>query len=77
MFGLVLTAGEIKVLEAIQKYLLGLPGKYSKTRIDTNVVSIITDSKAKDANSKPMAKLSSYKTDYLSNVLIPFLDNLT
>lgn len=54
-----------------------LPGKYRITRKDTNIISIMVYSKAKDANSKPMAKLSSYKTDYLSNVLIPYLDGLT
>lgn len=77
VFGLGLTAGEKPVLDAIHNYLLDLPGSYKISRKDTNVVSIIVDSKAKDANSKPMAKLSSYKTDYLTNVLVPFLDNLT
>lgn len=77
MFGLGLTAVESKVLEGIKEYLMELPGKYNITRKDTNIVSVTVDSKAKDTNSKPMAKLSSYKTDYLSNVLVPFLDSLT
>nr|ATI20449.1 LAGLIDADG endonuclease [Juglanconis juglandina] len=82
MFGLGLTAVESKVLEGIKEYLMVLlppagEGKYKITRKDTNIVSVMVDSKAKDTNSKPMAKLSSYKTDYLSNVLVPFLDSLT
>lgn len=77
MFGLGLTAVESQVLEGIKKYLMELPGKYKITRKDTNIVSVMVDSKAKDTNSKPMAKLSSYKTDYLSNVFVPFLDSLT
>jgi len=40
-------------------------------------VGISVDKKAKDDNSKPMAKLSSSKADYLTNVLIPFFDSLT
>ncbi len=77
VFGMGLTEVELDVLKAIQKFLLNLPGGYIITRSDTNLVSILVDSKAKGAYSKPMAKLASYKTDYLTNVLVPFLDNLT
>lgn len=77
MFGLGLTAVESKVLEGIKVYLMELPGNFNITRKDTNIVSVMIDSKAKDTNSKPMVRLSSYKTDYLTNVLVPFLDSLT
>ena len=77
VFGIGLTEVELDVLKAIQKFLLNLPGEYRITRSDTNPVSLMVDSKAKDANSKPMAKLASLKADYLTNVLVPFLDNLT
>ena len=77
VFGLGLTEVELDVLKAIQKFLLNLPGEYRITRSDSNPVSLMVDSKAKDANSKPMAKLASLKADYLTNVLVPFLDNLT
>ena len=33
------------VIEAIQKFLLNLPGRYKITRKDTNVVSISVDKK--------------------------------
>ena len=76
-FGVGLTSGELVVLEGISEFLLSLPGKYKIGRKDTNVVGISVDKKAKDDNSKPMAKLSSSKADYLTNVLIPFFDSLT
>ena len=84
VFGLGLTEVELDVLKAIQKFLLNLrasgEGEYRITRSDSNPVSLMVDSKAKDANSKPMAKLASLKADYLTNVLVPFLSrsaNLT
>lgn len=76
-FGLGLTAGEIEVLKGIQEFLLGLPGRYKITREDTNVLGLLVSSKAKDENSKHMARLYTYKTDYITNVLVPFLDSLT
>nr|ATI20573.1 LAGLIDADG endonuclease [Ophiognomonia clavigignenti-juglandacearum] len=76
-FGLGLTAGEIEVLKGIQEFLLGLPGQYKITRKDTNVLGLLVSSKAKDENSKPMARLYTYKTDYITNVLVPYFDSLT
>lgn len=76
-FGLGLTAGEIEVLKGIREFLLGLPGQYKITREDTNVLGLLVSSKAKDENSKPMARLYTYKTDYITNVLVPFFDSLT
>lgn len=76
-FGLGLTAGEIEVLKGIREFLLDLPGQYKTTRQDTNVLGLLVSSKAKDENSKPMARLYTYKTDYITNVLVPYFDSLT
>lgn len=75
-FGVGLTAGEVEVLKGIQKFLLDLPGQYKITRQDTTVLGLWVSSKAKDENSKPMARLYTYKTDYITNVLVPFFDSL-
>jgi len=75
-FGIGQTATELNVLEAIQEFILNLPGSYKITRSDTNAVSLNLDNKAKNANSKPMAKIQVYKTDFITNILVPFFDNL-
>lgn len=75
-FGIGQTLSELSVLEAIKQFLLNLPGSYNISKVDTNVVGLNIDKKAKNDNSKPMAKIQIYKTDYINNVLIPFLDNL-
>ena len=75
-FGIGQTLSELKVLEAIRNFLLNLPGSYKITRSDTNVVGINIDNKAKNENSKPMAKIKVNKTDYITNILVPFFDNL-
>jgi len=77
VFGIGQTASEAVVLEAIQKFLLELPGKYKITRSDSNIVSFTVSEKTKNENSKPMATLTTYKSDYITNVLVPFFDNLT
>ena len=76
VFGIGQTASELDVLEAVKKFLLDLPGEYKISRVDTNFVGLTVDKKAKNANSKPMARLTVYKTDFIKNVLIPFFDNL-
>jgi len=76
-FGIGQTLSELSVLEAIQKFLLSLPGSYKITRKDTNIVALNQDNKAQNEKSKPMAKIQIYKTDYITNVLVPFLDSLT
>lgn len=76
-FGVGQTASEVNVLEAIKKFLLELPGSYSISRKDTNVISLYVDKAAKNENSKPMAKIKIYKTDFITNVLVPFFDSLT
>jgi hypothetical protein len=75
-FGIGQTASELNVLEAIQEFILNLPGNYKITRSDTNAVSLNLDNKAKDYNSKPIAKIQVYKTDFITNILVPFFDNL-
>jgi len=75
-FGIPQTLNELPVLESIKQFLLNLPGNYNITRTDTNVVGLNIDKKPKNENSKPMAKIQIYKTDYINNVLIPFFDNL-
>jgi hypothetical protein len=76
-FGIGQTLSELSVLEAIKKFLLSLPGSYKITRKDTNVVALSQDNKAKNEKSKPMANIRTYKTDYITNALVPFLDSLT
>lgn len=57
--------------------MLNLPGSYKITRRDTNPVGLNLDNKAKNDNSKPMAKIQVRKTDYITNILVPFFDNLS
>jgi len=76
IFGLGQTASELPVLEAIRKFLLDLPGSYKIARKDTNAVSLTLNKKAKNQNSKPMAKIEIGKTDFLTNIIVPFFDNL-
>lgn len=72
IFGIGQTASELAVLEAIKYFLLELPGKYKISRKDTNVISVTVNKKAKNLNSNPMAKLEIVKTDYITNVIVPF-----
>lgn len=76
-FGLGQTESEIDVIKAIREFILSLPGKFRITRSDTNVCILSIDKKAKNENSKPMAKIAIHKTDFIKNVLVPFFDNLT
>jgi len=75
-FGIGQTSQEIGVLEAIQEFLLGLPGKYSIKRNNTNLVKLDTYNSAKGRDHKPMVYITVNQTDFLTNVLIPFFDNL-
>lgn len=77
IFGVSLTAGEIDVLFAIKKFMLDLPGEYQMANKRTNVLRLIEEKQGKTENTKPMAILSASKTDFLTNVLIPFFDSLT
>lgn len=75
-FGIGQTSQEIDVLEAIQKFLLGLPGKYLIKRNNTNLVKLGTYNSAKGREGKPMTFITINQTDFLINVLIPFFENL-
>lgn len=77
IFGIGQSASDLNVLVAIKEFLLGLPGKYRITRADTNPINISVDRKAKNQNSKPMAKIEIAKTDFITNILVPFFDNYT
>lgn len=64
------------MLEAIRKFILNLPGSYKITRRDTNVVSLNLGNQVKNDESKPMAKIQVYKTDFITNTLVPFFEDL-
>jgi hypothetical protein len=49
----------------------GRDASYKITRRDTNVVALNQDNKAKNEKSKPMGQIQIYKTDYITNVLVP------
>jgi len=70
------TSQEIGVLEAIKKFLLGIPGKYLASRNDLTLVQIGVYNPAKGRDTKPMALLTVTKINFLANVLVPFFDNL-
>lgn len=75
-FGIGQTSKEIGVLEAIQKILLGLPGKYLVQRNNINLVQLGTYNPAEGRESKPMALITVTQREFITNVLIPFFDNL-
>lgn len=79
LFGIGLTESETYVLDGIKKFILKLPDadNYKIFNDRTNPVQISTDSEAKNANSKPMAKLHIYLMDFIGKVIIPLFDNLT
>nr|YP_010836058.1 hypothetical protein QLP54_mgp08 [Phyllosticta yuccae]WGC90073.1 hypothetical protein [Phyllosticta yuccae] len=62
-------------MEAIKKFLLGLPGKYSIKRNNSNLVKLEVYDQAKGRDHRPMVHLTINQTDFLTNVLIPFFDN--
>lgn len=67
---------EIGVLEEIKTFLLGLPGKYRIKRKNSNLVKLEVYNQAKGRDHRPMTYLTVNQTDFLTNVLIPFFDNL-
>jgi len=71
------TSQEIGVLEAIKKFLLDLPGKsLVQTNKPANLVQVGVYNPAKGRETKPMAVLTVTKMNFLTNVLVPFFDNL-
>lgn len=76
-FGIWQASSEVDTLKAIREFLLDLPGKYKMDRRkDTNIVGISLDNKSINENSQPGVKLQIYSTDFITNILVPFLDNL-
>jgi len=75
-FGIGQTASEIAVMEAIQIFLYGLPGKYSIKGNNTNLVKLATYNAAKDRNHERMAYITVNQTDFIMNVILPFFDSL-
>jgi hypothetical protein len=75
-FGIGQTSQEIGVLEGIQKFLLGLPGKYTIKRNNSNLVKLEVYNQAKGRDHRAMAYITVNQTDFLTNVLTPFFDNL-
>lgn len=71
---------ELSVLEAIQNFLYKLPGasfaSASVKRSNTNLVKLETYNQAKGRNHKPMAYITVNQEDFITNVLLPFFDNL-
>lgn len=66
------------MLQAIQEFMLNLPGSYKMTRSDTNAVGLNLDNKAKNDNRRNrLAKIQVRKTDYITNILVPFFYNLS
>ena len=74
-FSVCQTVQEIAVMEAIQKFLLSLPGKLSLHQ-NKNPVKIATYNSAKNRNHKPMCYVWINQKDFLTNVLQPFFDDL-
>ena len=56
--------------------ILGLPGKYTIKRSNSNIVKLGVYNPAKARNHKPMASITVNQTNFHFNVLIPFFDNL-
>jgi hypothetical protein len=70
------TESESKVLEAIRKFLLELPGSYKTNRKISNVVGIYKDIGRKAAKPYGPFSLTVRNPDFFINVLIPFFDAL-
>jgi len=75
-FGISQTLSEKKVMLEIQRFLLSLPGNYPIRNKFSNVVALNEDKKAKNERSNPIVKIQVSDSNYISNVIIPFFDNL-
>ena len=73
-FGISQTLSEKKVMLEIQRFLLSLPGAIRNKF--SNVVALNEDKKAKNERSNPIVKIQVSDSNYISNVIIPFFDNL-
>ncbi len=75
-FGISQTYYELNVLEEIKKFLLNLPGEYSVKRKNQDIIKLDIYNQAKGRNHQPMASISINQLGYITNILIPFFDNL-
>jgi hypothetical protein len=75
-FGISQTYYELNVLEEIKKFLLNLPGEYSLKRKNQDIIKLDIYNQAKGRNHQPMASMSINQLGYITNILIPFFDNL-
>lgn len=62
------------LLEKIREFILALPGSYSGTRWNSNVVGLYSGEAR--GNYKPHSHISIRHPEFIKNVLIPFLDSL-
>ena len=76
-FGISQIYYENPVMEKIKYFLLNLPGEYSVKRKNSNLVKLETYNQAKGRYHNPMVQLLVNQRDYFTNVLTPFLDELT
>ena len=68
---------EYHVMEEIKTFLLNLPGVYLVKRNNTNIVKLETYNQAKGRDYNSMMQLLINQRDFFTNVLTPFLDELT
>lgn len=76
-FGIGQTESEYLVLKAVKEFLLNLPGSYILRRDESKAVKYYLDKKAKNIRSKLMTRVTVNDFNYIKNVLVPFLDELT
>ena len=68
---------EYHVMEEIKTFLLNLPGVYLVKRNNSNIVKLETYNQAKGRDYNYMMQLLINQRDFFTNVLTPFLDELT
>ena len=64
-------------MEEIKTFLLNLPGVYLVKRNNSNIVKLETYNQAKGRDYNYMMQLLINQRDFFTNVLTPFLDELT
>ena len=62
------------LLEKIREFILALPGSYSGSRWNSNIVGLYSGEAR--GNSKPHSHISIRHPEFIKNVLIPFFDSL-
>jgi len=64
---------------AIKTFLLNLPGinNIKSLKSNANIVAYYLKKKIGSLKTKPMTFIAIRNSNYIKNILIPFLDNLT